>query len=255
MTLPVRIVLVDTSHPGNIGAVARAMKNMGLGDLALVNPREFPSDEATARAAGADDILARARVCGRLEEALAGCGFVVGASARLRSLPWPVVTAREAAGRLLAEAALGPVAAVFGSERVGLSNEALARCPALLHIPTAPGFSSLNLAMAVQVVVYEVLVASGEAPALPADRERPLAPAEDMEHFYAHLERALVARGFLDPANPKHLMRRIRRLFGRAEPDTNEINILRGIVGALAPEVPAGGEAGPGGETAPGGTR
>lgn len=259
MGLPVRIVLVETSHPGNIGAVARAMKNMGLARLVLVAPREFPSEAATARAAGADDVLDAARACGTLEEALAGCGFVVGASARLRSLPWPLMTARQAAAKLVAEAALGEVAVVFGSERVGLSNEQLARCHALLHIPTAPGFSSLNLAMAVQVVVYEILVASGAAGPLPADRERPLASAQDMEHFYAHLERALVARGFLDPANPKHLMRRIRRLFARAEPDTNEINILRGILGALAPDVPAAapppGAGADGGETAPGGTR
>jgi TrmH family RNA methyltransferase len=252
MGLPVRIVLVGTSHPGNIGAVARAMKNMGLERLVLVRPKQFPSPEAEARAAGADDILEGARVCDTLDDALAGCGFVAGASARLRSLPWPLMSAREAAAKLVAEAALGEVAVVFGSERVGLSNDELARCHALLHIPTAPGFSSLNLAMAVQVVVYEVLVAAGSAPALPADRERPLAPVEDMEHFYAHLERALVARRFLDPDNPKHLMRRIRRLFNRAEPDTNEINILRGIIGALAPDVPAAADDG---ETTPGRTR
>ena len=240
MPIPVRIVLVDTSHPGNIGAVARAMKNMDLAELALVRPQSFPSEEARARAAGADDILASAVVCGSLEEALAGCGFVAGASARLRSLPWPVMTAREAAAKVTAEAAGGTAAVVFGSERVGLSNEDLARCHVLLHIPTAPGFSSLNLAMAVQVVAYELLLASDTAPSLAPVREKPLASAGEMEHFYVHLERALVARGFLNPDNPRHLMRRLRRLFNRAELDTNEINILRGILSALAPDVPPG---------------
>ncbi len=240
MPIPVRIVLVDTSHPGNIGAVARAMKNMGLAQLALVRPRDFPSEEARARAAGADDVLESAGVFDTLEEALAGCGFVAGASARLRSLPWPLMTAREAAAKVTAEAAAGTAAVVFGSERVGLSNEDLARCHVLLHIPTSPGFSSLNLAMAVQVVAYELLLASDTAPSLAPTREKPLASAEEMEHFYVHLERALVARGFLNPENPRHLMRRLRRLFNRAQPDTNEINILRGIISALAPDVPPG---------------
>jgi tRNA (cytidine32/uridine32-2'-O)-methyltransferase len=234
MSFPVRIVLVGTTHPGNIGAAARAMRNMGLDRLSLVAPREFPSPEASARAAGADDILASARVCGTLEEALSGCRFVVGASARLRALPWPALTPREAAPRLLAEAAQGETAVVFGRESSGLTNEELARCHALLHIPADAGFSSLNLAMAVQIVAYELrLAALGDTP--PAERGEPLATAEDLERFYEHLEAALVAAGFLNPANPRHLMLRLRRLFNQALPEENEVRILRGILTALAP--------------------
>lgn len=235
MSIPVRIVLVGTTHPGNIGAAARAMCTMGLDRLTLVAPREFPSPEATARAAGADCVLDQARVCDNLEEALAGCRFVVGASARLRAVPWPAVTPREAAPRLLAESAHGETAVVFGRESSGLTNEELARCQALLHIPTNPEYSSLNLAMAVQVVAYELrLAALGEAP---AGRERvdPLAPVEDLERFYEHLERTLVSAGFLNPANPRHLMLRLRRLFNRAMPEEKEVRILRGVLSALEP--------------------
>ena len=234
MPLPVRIVLVGTSHPGNIGAVARAMKTMGLQRLVLVAPREFPAKEASARAAGAVDVLESARVCADLGEALAGASFVVGASARLRSLAWPSMAPREAAARIVAETGSGEAAVVFGRENSGLTNEELARCHALLHIPTAPALGSLNLAMAVQVVAYELFLASGTAPALPPDRAQPAATAEEMEKFYEHLEAALIAAKFLDPDNPRHLMRRLRRLFNRAQPDSNEVNILRGILAALA---------------------
>lgn len=234
MPLPVRIVLVGTSHPGNIGAVARAMKTMGLQRLVLVAPKEFPAKEASARAAGAVDVLESARVCADLDEALAGASFVVGASARLRSLAWPSMAPREAAARIVAETGSGEAAVVFGRENSGLTNEELARCHALLHIPTAPALGSLNLAMAVQVVAYELFLASGAAPALPPDRAQPAATAEEMEKFYEHLEAALIAAKFLDPDNPRHLMRRLRRLFNRAQPDSNEVNILRGILVALA---------------------
>jgi tRNA (cytidine32/uridine32-2'-O)-methyltransferase len=234
MSIPVRIVLVGTTHPGNIGATARAMRTMGLERLTLVAPAEFPSPQATARAAGADDVLERARVCAGLEEALADCRFVIGASARLRALPWPAVSPREAAPRLLAEAAQGEVAVVFGRESSGLTNDELARCHALLHIPSNPGYSSLNLAMAVQIVAYELRLASLEEIA-PVEREDPLASLEDLERFYEHLERTLVAAGFLNPDNPRHLMLRMRRLFSRALPEDKEVRILRGILTALEP--------------------
>jgi TrmH family RNA methyltransferase len=234
MPLPIRIVLVGTSHPGNIGAVARAMKTMGMQRLVLVAPKVFPAEEASARAAGAVDVLESARVCAGLDEALAGASFVVGASARLRSLAWPSMAPREAAARIVAETSSGEAAVVFGRENSGLTNEELARCHALLHIPTAPALGSLNLAMAVQVVAYELFLASGAAPALPPDRAQPAATAEEMEKFYEHLETALIAAKFLDPDNPRHLMRRLRRLFNRAQPDSNEVNILRGILAALA---------------------
>lgn len=240
MSIPVRIVLVGTTHPGNIGAVARAMCTMGLDRLSLVAPREFPSAEATARAAGADAVLDGARVCATLDEALAGCRFVAGASARLRALPWAAVAPRELAPQLLEESGRGEAAVVFGRESSGLSNDELSRCHALLHIPTSEHFSSLNLAMAVQVVCYELRLAmlaaedQGET-AAPGERGHrdPLASAEDLERFYAHLERALVNAGFLNPANPRHLMLRLRRLFNRALPEENEVRILRGILSAL----------------------
>lgn len=233
--LPIRVVLVETSHPGNIGAAARAMKTMSLSRLWLVNPSGFPGAEASARAAGATDVLDRARVCGTLSEALAGSRFVVGTSARKRALPWPLLTARDCGERLVAEARSGEVAVVFGREQSGLTNEELKLCHAAVRIPTSPDFSSLNLAMAVQVICYEILVASGGGQGLPEPRDTPLAAAEEVGHFFDHLERVLVASGFLNPANPRHLMLRLHRLFARAEPDSNEVAILRGILSALAP--------------------
>lgn len=235
MSIPVRIVLVGTTHPGNIGAVARAMRNMGLDRLSLVAPREFPSEQATARAAGADAILAGARVCGTLEEALSDCRFVVGASARLRAVPWPELSPREAAPQLLAEGRQGEAAVVFGRESSGLSNEELGRCHALLHIPTDPEFSSLNLAMAVQVVAYELRLAFLADTTTAEAREDALASAEDLERLYEHLERTLVAARFLNPTNPRHLMLRLRRLFNRALLEEKEVRILRGVLSALEP--------------------
>ncbi len=241
MSIPIRIVLVGTTHPGNIGAAARAMCTMGLDRLTLVAPRTFPSEEATARAAGADAVLDQARVCASLDEALADCRFVVGASARLRGLSFSTLAPREAAPRLLAESAHGEAAVVFGRESSGLSNDELASCHALLHIPTNPDYSSLNLAMAVQVVSYELRLAmlASAAPEPVRERPDPLATVDDLERFYAHLERTLVAAGFLNPANPRHLMLRIRRLFSRALPEEREVRILRGILSALEPR-PAG---------------
>jgi len=235
MSPDVRIVLVGTTHPGNIGACARAMKNMGLADLALVRPRYFPDEEATARASGASDVLDAARVFESLDEAIGDCIYVAGASARSRTIGWPTLMPRACARELLKHSQTGTVAAVFGPEKSGLTNEDLDRCHTLLTIPADPAFSSLNLAMAVQVLTYELRVAAltDEVPAFTP--EAPLATSDELEHFYAHLEQVLTTSGFLDPANPRHLMRRLRRLFIRAAPDQNEINILRGMLAALDP--------------------
>jgi len=232
----VRIILVGTTHPGNIGAAARAMKNMGLTDLMLVCPQHFPHDDATARASGAEDILQGARVVDNLEEALRDCVYVAGASARSRTIGWPSMAPRECAIKLLEESHNGTVAAVFGSEKSGLTNEDIDRCHTLLTIPSEPGFSSLNLGMAVQVVCYELRVAQIGVPDNGYASEAPPASGEELEHFYTHLEEVLTNGGFLDPDNPRQLMRRLRRLFIRAQPDQNEINILRGMLAALDPK-------------------
>ena len=227
--MSIRIVLVGTTHPGNIGAVARAMKNMGLSDLALVDPRYFPHEEATARASGAHDLLENAMRVDTLPEAIADCVYVAGASARPRSINWPCLDCRDAAARLLEESSNGKVAAVFGPEKTGLSNSDLDHCDTLLTIPTHPDFSSLNLAMAVQVLTYEIRAAQADKhPSYEADA--PLATSAELERFYGHLEQVLTDLQFLDPDNPRYLMRRLRRLFIRARPDQNELNILRGIL-------------------------
>lgn len=229
------IVLVGTTHPGNIGATARAMKNMGLRDLRLVNPQQFPHAEATARASGAEDVLESATITSTLEDAIKDCVYVAGASARTRSIAWPLLDARDAAARLIAESGQGTVAAVFGPEQSGLCNADLDHCDTLLTIPTDPDFSSLNLAMAVQVLTYEVRAAQviGKAPHYEPDA--PAATVAELEHFYAHLEQVLTESRFLDTDNPRYLMRRLRRLFVRAKPDKNELNILRGILTSLGP--------------------
>jgi TrmH family RNA methyltransferase len=233
LTMSIRIVLVGTTHPGNIGAVARAMKNMGIHDLALVCPRYFPHAEANARASGAVDVLDAAVVVDTLAEAVEDCVFVAGASARSRALNWPCLEPRDCAATMLTKAQAGPVAAVFGPEKYGLTNTDLDLCDALLTIPTNPDFSSLNLAMAVQVLTYELRAAqsAGKPPYYEADA--PLATNAELQHFYDHLERVLTDVAFLDPQNPRHLMRRLRRLFLRAAPDKNEVNILRGILAAI----------------------
>ena len=231
--MSIRIVLVGTTHPGNIGAVARAMKNMGLSDLALVDPRCFPHEEATARASGAHDLLENAIRVETLPEAIADCVYIAGASARPRSINWPCLDCKDAAARLLEESAHGKVAAVFGPEKTGLSNSDLDHCDTLLTIPTAPGFSSLNLAMAVQILTYELRLVAMDHPEPERASEAPLATGDELQYFYAHLEQVLSVSGYLDPENPRLLMRRLRRLFGRAEPDRNEINILRGMLASL----------------------
>lgn len=230
----IRVVLVGTTHPGNIGAAARALKTMGLRELYLVDPRQYPHSEATAMASGADDLLAQAQVAASLEEALADCALVFGASARLRNIPWPLVEPPQCASEAVAAAASGKVALVFGRERTGLSNAELERCNYLVHIPANPEYSSLNLAASVQVLAYEMRMAARarEGEQVVSERDYPLATGEELEGLYGHLEQALQDIGFLDPANPRQLMRRLRRLFNRARLDRMELNILRGMLAA-----------------------
>jgi len=237
----IRCVLVETTHTGNLGAAARAMKAMGLTRLVLVNPKQPPDAEAVARASGADDLLANADIHGDLVSALSRCRLVIGASARLRSLEWPLLEPPEAAQRLLAEAAQGDVALVFGRESSGLNNAELARCHYLVHIPTNPQFSSLNLAAAVQVLAYEIRRAwrEGRGERL-EDPPRDLATAEALEGLNAHLAQALADLGFADPAQSHRLLMRLRRLFNRARPDRVELNILRGILSAAQGRKSAG---------------
>jgi TrmH family RNA methyltransferase len=229
----VRIVLINTTHPGNIGAAARAMKVMGLSSLHLVTPKIFPNAEATAMASGADDLLQSAVVHDSLDSALAGCPLVLGTSARMRSLPMPMLDARRAAKQALVESGSHAVALLFGRERYGLTNEEMQRCQYLVNISSNPDYSSLNLAQAVQILCYELRVAAqgfSDISIAPLDWE----PVDDkqMEGLFAHLEQTLLDIRFLNPKQPKRLMLRLRRLFNRARPDQNEINILRGILKA-----------------------
>lgn len=229
----VRVVMVGTTHPGNIGAAARAMKNMGLGDLALVDPASFPDDVAVARAAGAVDLLDGARVCQTLPEALADCSLVIGASARPRSIAWPQLNPRECAARVTATAI--QTAILFGREHSGLTNEELEHCQYLLHIPCDPGFSSLNVAAAVQVVAYELYCASlMQATAAPTAGTVVHATGEQMESFYRHLETVLREVRFLHAT--KHeisILRRLRRIYNRAGLEQTELHLLRGILSAV----------------------
>jgi len=208
------------------------MKTMGLTRLYLVNPKVFPAAEATARASGADDVLASAVVCPDVETALSGCQLVLGASARSRSIPCPVISPAESARRACAESQQAEVALLFGCERSGLSNDEIDRCQYLVQIPSNPDYGSLNLASAVQIICYEILVAHGQ-PGQGTDVPDYIpAQADEMERFYQHLEQTLVELDFLDPDNPRQLMRRLRRLYNRARPDENEVNILRGMLSA-----------------------
>lgn len=236
----IRIVLVGTTHPGNIGATARAMKCMGLSRLYLVKPPfGFPGAEATARAAGADDVLANAVVSQSLESAISDCSLVVGTTARDRSIPWPVWSPQECASQALALSAGGPVAMLFGRERSGLTNEEIDCCNAVVNIPTNPGFSSLNLASAVQILAYEIQKQVNRgAPVEPDDGRIPLATNEELEYLYEHLQRTMTRVGFYDPDKPRRVMRRLRRLFGRTGLDQNELNILRGFLAAVEDKTP-----------------
>ncbi len=229
----IRIVLVEPSHPGNIGAVARAMKNMALDQLVLVKPKLFPHSDAIARASGADDVLASARVVGSVQEALAGCGFVAATTSRDRDQNFRVADVRDAAERIVSESRRAPVAVLFGAERTGLLNAELDAAHVLIRIPANEAYLSLNLAMAVQLVAYEIFRAHGvKIETLPG--AAPLAAPEDMERMYVHLAQVLDEIDFRDRTQSgTNLMARIRRFLQRAELDRNEVNILRGILTAV----------------------
>ena len=229
-----RIVLVGTQHPGNIGSAARAIKTMGRERLLLVQPQRFPHDEAIALAAGADDVLERAEIHAGLDSALAGCRLVFGTTARRRTVPMPEYSPREAARLLVDAAAEHPVALVFGRERTGLENDELQRCHAAVCIPANPGYSSLNLAAAVQVLAYELRVEmlsrqEVAVPVVPADHELP-ASADEMERYFTHLAQALDAIDFHKGKAPDIVLMRLRRLYLRAAPDARELRILHGIL-------------------------
>lgn len=235
----IRIVLCRPSHPGNIGAAARAMKTMGLSALHLVLPRQFPDPEADTRATGAVDVLEMAKIHSSLQEALAGTIFAVALSARRRDLGPEVGEPRTMIARLLACAAEGEVALVFGNETMGLSNEEVRLCQAAVTIPTNPDFSSLNLGSAVQVLCYEARMAAyGDAPPVADPRVTPFASAlashDEVEGFYRHLESVMTETGFYNPHNPGRLMAKLRRLFGRSRLEKDEVNILRGVLASVS---------------------
>jgi tRNA (cytidine32/uridine32-2'-O)-methyltransferase len=236
----IRIILVNTSHPGNIGAAARAMMNMGLSRLYLVTPKRFPHADATARASGATGILKNAVVCDTLEEALGGCQLVFAASARSRSLPWPMSTPRECAATSVSSTGL-EIALMFGNERAGLTNDELALAHRHVCIPTVSNFSSLNLAQAVQVLTYELFMATqGDvSPESTDDEPRELCTQEQMLGMMNHLEQVLFSVEFLNPKHPKLLMKRLQRLYYRANMDVTEINILRGILTSIDKKLPS----------------
>lgn len=231
------IVMIQTSHPGNIGSAARAMKTMGIHDLRLVNPTRFNSPETKALASGADDILANARLCTTLQEALADCHYVIATSARSeRSLRWPQMDARECGAWVAEHLPQQKIALVFGRERTGLTNEELEHCQALVHIPMAFDFFSLNIAAAIQILCYECMMAvrqTVQTSTAAHELDEEPATAAAMESFFTHLETALVEVDYLDPDNPRLLMRRLRRLFGRISPTQSEVNILRGMLSAF----------------------
>lgn len=226
----ISIVLVRTSHPGNIGAAARAMKNMGLSQLVLVTPKHLPNGESIARASGADDILQNAIIADDFHQALAEYELILGTSARSRHLPWPLKNPKEAALTVLESPQ--KTAIIFGNEQNGLSNDELASCHYHIHIPTNSNFSSLNLAAAVQVVVYELRMAALMQHEF-VNEPKALANHEEMEGFYQHWQATLEDLGLLDPSHPKLLLKRIRRLFNRSHLEKNELNILRGFLSAI----------------------
>lgn len=228
-----KIVLIETSHPGNIGAVARAMKNMAMSELRLVSPKIFPSADATARASGANDILSSAVICDSLQEAIADCQVVLGASARDRTISWSELTAKEVATRFVAEEqSKANIAIVFGRENSGLKNHELDICHHLLRIPCNSDYSSLNLAAAVQVVCYELFVASGQQSESTIGDKGKVLPAsvEQMELFYEHLKQTLYDIDFLHSEKQQTIMRRFRRIFNRATLDSKEVDMLRGML-------------------------
>lgn len=226
----IRIVMVQTWHPGNIGAAARAMKNMGISDLVLVNPVEYPSESATSMAAGATDVLEQATIVSSVEEAIADCQLVLATSARSRSHPWPIQEAREAAQQISQESSTGKVAILFGPERMGLHNEHLRLAHFHMDIPGNPDYPVLNVAQAVQLVCYECFMASRE-PIAHAEKVYP--QVKELNHFYQHLEATLTRSGFLIKAHPGQAMLRFKRLFNRARPEKIELNMLRGVLSSI----------------------
>ncbi|MDO8953262.1 MAG: tRNA (cytosine(32)/uridine(32)-2'-O)-methyltransferase TrmJ [Gammaproteobacteria bacterium] len=233
----IRIVLLETSHSGNIGATARAMKTMGFSELVLVSPKNFPSEQAIAMSAGAEDVLEQAKVVGTIEEALEGCQLVLGTSGRKRLVDWPLLTPKEMVPfvqKALSQSA--KIAILFGTERTGLTNSQLEKCHYHINIPSNPEYCSLNLAQAVQVICYELRSSLLEFQPLRSEEE-PLADAKEVEQFYKHFEQAITAIQFLDPTNPRHLMTRVRKLFQRVRLTHSELNILRGICTAILNKV------------------
>jgi tRNA (cytidine32/uridine32-2'-O)-methyltransferase len=228
----VSIILVEPSHPGNIGGAARALKTMGLSRLKVVNPKRFPDPQAEWRAAGAQDVLEAARICESVDEAIADCQWVVGTSTRNRRIPWPVLSAEEVAAQLHTEVDRD-IAILFGRETSGLTNDELQKCHCHLQIPASPEYPSLNLAMAVQVVCYELFKQAGAVEVQSPDWDRPLATMAQVEGLLEHLEAVLVSSAFLDATNPGRTMTRLRRLFTRLRPDATEVQILRGVLAHL----------------------
>jgi tRNA (cytidine32/uridine32-2'-O)-methyltransferase len=236
----IKIVMVETTHPGNIGAAARAMKNMQLSNLALVNPKCPVGERAYARASGANGILDEMTRYKTLPEALADCHLVIGTSARIRSLTWPQLNPRELGEKAVALPDDQKLAVVFGREHAGLTNEELQHCHFTVSIPTNPDFSSLNVGAAIQVISYEIyqqyqnsLAASAETANPQASQEESLASSAELEGYFNHLEQVLIATGFIDAENPRQMMKRLRRLYQRVLPTQNEVNILRGILSSV----------------------
>lgn len=229
----VKIVMVETTHPGNIGAAARAMKNMCLSRLVLVNPKCPIGQIAYSRGSGANDILDQRLTVETLPQAVADCSVVIGTSARLRSLAWPELSPDTLAHKVAGLNEGEKAAIVFGREHAGLTNEELQHCHFTVTIPTNPDFSSLNVASAIQVIGYEIYKLNQRPHDEIQQHKEPAADSAELEGFFSHLEQVMVASGFLDPENPRHLMKRLRRLFQRAEPSRNEVNILRGILTAV----------------------
>jgi tRNA (cytidine32/uridine32-2'-O)-methyltransferase len=236
----IKIVMVETTHPGNIGAAARAMKNMQLSNLALVNPKCPVGERAYARASGANGILDEMTKFNTLPEALADCHLVIGTSARTRSLSWPQLNPRELGEKALALPDDQKLAIVFGREHAGLTNEELQHCHFTVNIPTNPDFSSLNVGAAVQVISYEIYQQYQHSLAISADtndqlasEEESMASSAELEGYFHHLEQVLISTGFIDAENPRQMMKRLRRLYQRVLPTQNEVNILRGILSSV----------------------
>ncbi|NPU94628.1 MAG: RNA methyltransferase [Gammaproteobacteria bacterium] len=240
-----RIVMINTSDSGNIGAAARAMKTMGLRQLVLVQPDEFPTAKATARASAAADLLHNARVVQTLDEAIGDCQLVFGTSARLRTIPWPLIDPRQGASRVMNEPEGADIAILFGREDAGLTNEELRRCHFHICIPANEEYPVLNIGAAIQVICYEMRMAALERQASPVAPDQsgmqqwdePLVSSEDMERFLRHFEETLLDINFFDPNNPKQLVTRVRRLFLRTRMDRLEMNLLRGVLSTVQKRV------------------